>query len=231
MWQPEYAYQFVPIDAGKTYTLTVNRSGPNASFGQSATTPASFGIDFYDAQWKHLGKVAQSVTGRGGDMSLRVPVPSATAHSSVFLWCDTLRGTDSPFYIQDGCALQKQDDRVSSDTSIMARDLIFLPGPSGTVQGAGIVIVYSDSDGIDATSIDANDAYFVSKTDATKTYPATVKSSRVDDDGRLAFVQYFAANPTHKDFGAVVIRAKQVKDRKGNFAPRKVIGSLTLPTS
>jgi hypothetical protein len=227
--QPEYAYQFVPIEAGKTYTLSVQGNGPHSSLGEpAAATPASFGIDFYDSQWKHIGQVSTSVTNRGGKMSKRVTVPNAAAHSSVFLWCDTLRGADSAFLIFGECLLQKQDDRVSNVTSIIAGDLSFRPGPSGTVVGAGVMVVYSDADGIDSGSIDTNDAYFTSKSNPSKTYPVTVYSHRLDDGDQLAFVEYLASSSAYRDAGSLVIKSKQVKDKKGNFAPKKVIGPLSL---
>jgi hypothetical protein len=227
--QPELAYQFVPVEAEKTYTLSLEANGPLSSFGgPAATTPASFGIDFYDAQWKHLGQVSTSMTGRGGKFSKRVAVPKGTAHSSVFLWCDTLRGADSAFLIYGECLLQKQDDSVSNLTSIVASDLTFRPGPSGTVIGAGVMVLYSDADGIDSSSIDTNDAYFVSKSNPSKTYPVTIHSRRLDDGDRLAFVEYLASSSAYRDVGSLVIKSNQVKDKKGNFAKQKVIGPLTL---
>ncbi len=91
--------------------------------------------------------------------------------------------------------------------------------------------MYSDVDGVDVTSIDVNDGYFVSKSDPTKTYPLNVAKVTKLDNGKLVMVQYAVSGlpfSTYADFGSLVIKPGQVKDVKGRFFVGKTFNSIDL---
>jgi hypothetical protein len=218
--QAESTYQFLPILPGRTYTFSVLTSGP-------ATTPSSAGIDFYDSSWQHISSDSTDLTNRYG-IRKRIESPANTAYASVWAWCDVLDPGDYGLSIANGIYLQQQEPRVTSNTSIVAIDSALRGGRGGTL-GASVSIVYSDADGLDLSSIDDQDAYFVSRTDPTTTYPVLVYFSQLGEDEKVLTVEYLARVPWYTDVGGIVIRPNQVKDKLGNFAPGKTISPIQLP--
>lgn len=220
--QPEWVYQFVNMSPNRTYSFFADGN----KFG-FANLPAGYGIDFYDVHWKHIGKVNIDLQGVVSFSLLgrRITTPPDTAYASVFVWCDTFPGASVSGY-RAILSLIEQDNKVDALPSVVAYHKTLRGGKGGTL-GASLSVVYSDAQGIDLSSIDANDVYFGSKTDPTKRYPATIYAMRSSDNERLVFVEYLVAAAYYRDVDAMTIQEGQVKNSVGNYVSTKKFAGLT----
>lgn len=213
--QEESAYQFVSVKPGRVYSLYafVDQFGPYV--------PAYYGIDFYDAAWKPIGHVEMEMT--NGIIGRRLTVPPQTAHASVWVWCDQIPVGVDDFFLRPTMFLREQATTINSNTSVSCIGQTLLAPRVGAIEG-GLRVAYSDAEGIDVSTIDVTDAYYVSKSNPSKSYPVNSVSTTKLDGGKLVIVKYFVKGlpfETYADFGSLVIRSGQVKDSKGlTFAGR-----------
>lgn len=224
--QSEWAYQVIPITATRTYSLIA--SGDKF---EMANTPASVIIDFYDANWKAVGKtVVNTPNAETFDfLGRRVQPPATAAFASVVIFCDPLPAGPTPLVGGMRVDLQfyEQETRATAGPSAIAtRTSVF--GISTADQTGVVTVLYSDPDGVDLNSIGIQDAYFVSKTNATKNYPVTRIQSFSMDNNKLVTVNYYSTlgATVVSDLGDFVVRGSQVKDTKGNNNVAKRFNAL-----
>ncbi len=218
--QPEIAYQYVNVTPGAAYTLLAEGSKV-----PQATWPAGIGVDFFDANWKSVGQSSINLYGVSGvyNRGKRIVAPSTAVHASVWVWSDT--GTAEStlsayprFYLQESTA--------KSTTSVISTTAHVNFNKAGS-QGS-ITVVYSDPDGMDTSTIDVNDGVFRSKSNRTLTYAIAAREITAMDDGKLVVVRYLLSGTNYSDVGSFLIKANQVKDKKGNFVATTTFGQLNL---
>ena len=224
--QPEWAYQTIPVTSSKTYSFI----GSGDKYG-IANTKASLAIDFYDANWKATGNTVIDLAGKESFTFLgrRVQPPVGSAHASVVVYCDSIPfGATLPAGgLRTQLQLYEQETRTTAGPSLIGTRT-FLQG-NNSVDVTGVVtVLYSDADGIDLATLGTQDAYFVSKTNATKTYPVSRIQQTSMDNGKLVTVNYYSATgaAVTDDLGELIVRAVQVKDTKGNGNATKKFSSL-----
>lgn len=229
--QSEWAYQVIPISSTRTYSFFA--SGDKVGM---ANTPASLIIDFYDAKWKAVGKTIINTPNTETFLFLgrRVQPPANAAYASVVVFCDPLPAGPVPPAGGMRVELQfyEQETRATAGPSVIATQSFVLG--SNSVDRTGIVtVLYSDPDGVDLASLGVQDAHFVSKSNATKTYPVSRIQINSMDNNNLVSVQYYspAGFAITDDLGDFVVRGSQVKDTKGNSNVAKRFSSLKFVLS
>lgn len=214
--QSEWAYQVVPVNSTRTYSFFASGD----KFGM-ANTPASLIIDFYDARWQAVGKTIINTPNTESFQFLgrRVQPPATAAYASVVVFCDPLPAGPKPPAGGMRVELQfyEQETRATPGPSVIATQTSVL-GTNSTDRTGIVTILYSDPDGVDLASLGVQDAYFVSKTIATKNYPVSRIQVNSMDGNKLVSVSYYspAGIAITDDLGDFVVRAAQVKDTNGN---------------
>ncbi|MFO0941767.1 MAG: hypothetical protein U0930_13505 [Pirellulales bacterium] len=205
MEHDQWYYQFVPVVGARTYSMVINTQG--------VTGDAFVGMDCYDVNWNPIKKVAFDLQpSEPLNLVRRVELPKEVAYASVFAWVGP-NSTSRPFL-----SLYQQSPTIDSNMSAIATSFYDFTSKAGVVAQA-VSVLLSDSDGVDVASIDNNDAYFTSRTNPTKQYPALVNnisgSSVID-------VQYISPYEAIGDIDSLVIRPSQIKDKRGIYLPQNI---------
>lgn len=206
-------YQHVEVKPGATYTLV----GQYGDKGKNV--PAGFGIDFFDASWNPVAKTSVDLYGveTFNNLSRRVVVPANAKHATVWIWCDKLP-PDGSGGLKMYLNLFEQEAVATSNTTIVPFNIDGVPFVSWSI---GLFL--SDADGINLASIDLQDAYFTSKSNPTKTYPVSSVKKISSDGDKSVLVTYSIPEANYQDVSGIVLRSRQIKDKKGNFAPARTI--------
>jgi hypothetical protein len=217
----ESAWQFVNVVPGRTYSLFGN-------FESYSKTPAAFGIDFFDANWRKIGDSIYPLGSQTDEFIFagkRVVVPANTARASVWVWTDKIPVGNNLDHWQSQLYLIEQAPVSNNDTSAVVYDSFStFPSKGGGIAAFGILMLYSDAQGLDTTSLDVNDIKFASKSVSGKTYPCTsMRILKSSDSDKLISVIYYADPSVATDAAAVIVNPNQVKDKTGSFAPSTTI--------
>lgn len=226
--QSEVLYQIISIKPNSTYSWLGRATW-------AGSWPRSVGIDFFDASWKPIGKTVIDLTNAVQPPTMaeptfgrRITTPANAAYASVFVYSDKLPSSVPPqaisFFVCNQ-SLYLQDTVVNSGMSSIATSFSPVYGRYGPTH-AVVRVFLSDADGINLSSVDLNDVHFVSRTNATKTYPVIAAGIYADDGDRMGFAEYSISLADAPDVGALVLKSNQIFDKKGNAAPAKRFDNL-----
>lgn len=214
----ESAYQVVPLSPKQTYLLRFEGFFPTV-------TPAEAGVVYFDANWKKIG--GQTVVSEPDKYAymLRIETPANMVHAQVYYWCNTLSAIDVDYSNQltGYVTLQQLASTVNASTSvILAESLPYLRPKYSDRLGSSYYVVFSDANGVDTTTLSSSNVVFRSRSNSTKTYPASFDSYQIQSstDGNVVRAKY-DIGAGFDDVGEMVLRGKQVKDKLGNYAPSK----------
>lgn len=192
-------------------------------------TPASVGLDFWDANWNNIGKASFSVTNQS-EFYRQIIIPPATKQISTWVWVDKLRAGDTPINfntpganLKPAVSFRYTGSLTPSEGSKSLGGYALRNG--ATITEAGVQVVYSDSDGIDLNSIAAQNVTFTKLVNPGRNgflvdFNAVLVSKKLEDGGKLAVVRYAlpaAELPNYASVVHITFRENQVKDSKGNF--------------
>lgn len=222
--QPEQAYQQIQFPTNNiagTYVLTFGGKGPK-------TTAANIGVDFWDANWNKVGEVNYSLTNQVA-FRRQFNIPANAVFATAWIWCNRLTAGDTPIDFNTTGNYRTPPFSVeyvsASPNAGGATIQTYTVGDFFNRTEAGVVVVYSDSDIINLTTIDGNDVVFTAS-NGVPSAKAQVKSKTRQNGSRLTVVRY--AVPADRlidlpSFDNVRIEANQVKDNLGNSVPPRTV--------
>ncbi len=208
--QDEWSYQFVPIDAKKSYVFEVQGDGTKSA-------SASVGVDFYDSQWNYIGKNSVNFARKGRIEDYRLlNAPAGTAFASVYCYCAQVApGLEDDMRVSS-VELRPIGNRGSSASNAMVTETYEAAQKAGPTM-RGVTMAISDRDGLELSSISEQDFFFRSASDPTTRYPVANFSVTAYSADKLAIVKFTSGATSSSLIGDVVIERQSISDKLGNL--------------
>ncbi|MFN3193569.1 MAG: hypothetical protein ACE361_23860 [Aureliella sp.] len=208
--QPEYAYQFLPLNEETVYVLETSGSG-------TIDTSASVGLDFYDADWRPIGKQIVNYRGESTVSEIRrITPPPTTAHTSLWIYADQ-SATDDTMTLFNAEVRPISPAATQATAAILTATGAFQPKFSPAVRFATIYL--SDPQGVDLTTIRDASFAFASRAEPGEFLAAEISSLHATDADRLVRLQVSTVSDGF-DAASLIIRgaesAAPILDREGN---------------